>query len=127
MEIQISGQAIAEAVAAVVRDGLTAGVRSWEVTSGISDAVQRAILEAHLPELLHAQLQVAVSEQAGPIVQAVVAEILPALTIAFREAFRGSLIAMVYGLQQGRPHYLGTEEMARWREIEASLLARKEG
>ncbi len=121
MEVDIDPEVIARAVGEVVQKGITDGVGNWQTKDAIDKAVMTAVLEADLPKLLHDQLQAVLTEQATPIVNSLAQEMIPWLKIAFSKSLKASMVAMLAGLQRGKPSYMGEAELKQWRDIEESL------
>jgi len=121
IQIQISAQALKQGITEVVGEAISRGISSYEIRQRVTEIVKQQIEAAQLPALLHAELAQRLQAQAGDIVRQVADEVIPALRVAFAQAFRSSLVAMVYGLQKGRPAYMTEDERRRWCEIRQEL------
>jgi len=121
IQIQISAQALEQGLTEVMGEAISRGISSYEIRQRVTEIVKQQIEAAQLPALLHAELAQRLQAQAGDIVRQVADEVIPALRVAFAQAFRSALVAMVYGLQRGRPAYMTEDERRRWCEIRREL------
>jgi len=121
IQIPISEETLKQGITEVVGEAISRGISSYEIRQRITEIVKQQVEAAQLPALLHEELAQRLHAQAGDIVRQVADEVIPALRVAFAQAFRSALVAMVYGLHQGRPAYMSEDERRRWCEIRQEL------
>lgn len=121
MDVTISEETIAKAVAEVVRKGIEDGVGSWETRNALQASISEAVTEANLPAMLKAHLDVALAENAEQVVAEVLAEALPGIKAGMTMVISGAMQAMVYGLLTGKPSPYSSDDVRVWNEAGALI------
>lgn len=121
LKVEIDNDSLTDAIGHSVAKSLEKGIESFQVKSQVSEAVEKAVVDSDMAQKIYNEIKKRLDEEAEVLVREAVDEIMPGFKIAFSRAFKGSLVAMVYGLRNGKPSYMGTEDVRRWKETEEEL------
>ena len=121
MKVEIDQKVIQDAVVELATAGITSVGQDWELKKAMQEAAMESIKDANLPAMLNTALKDALDGASQEILESVMEETIPALKVAFKNSLKASLIAMIYGAEEGKPSYMGKDEEARWKHISESL------
>jgi hypothetical protein len=121
MEVKLNQEEINAAINEAVSGAVKQGLDAFEFKHEVSAAVSAAVGQAQIPRLIGEELERRLRNQTEEIVSAVADEVMPAVRTAFAGCFKSAMTAMVYGLMQGKPSYMGEPELKLWDEAMRSL------